>query len=66
MATRPTGGQPNRRGDAVTQGDSAAPARTMLRATGFSDDDFGRPQIAVANSWNEVTPCNMPLRSPSS
>jgi dihydroxy-acid dehydratase len=51
-----------RRSAEVTQGDSAAPARAMLRATGFSEDDFDRAQIAVANSWNEVTPCNMPLR----
>lgn len=35
----------------------------MLRATGFDDADLKRPQIAVANSWNEVTPCNMGLRS---
>jgi len=63
MPTPPVGGPPGRRSDDVTQGDSAAPARAMLRATGFSDEDFSRPQIAVANSWNEVTPCNMPLRS---
>src|SRR3546814_506998 len=38
-----------------------APARAMLRAIGMQDEDFAKPQIAVASSWNEVTPCNMPL-----
>ncbi len=33
----------------------------MLRAVGFSEEDFGKPQIAVASSWNEVTPCNYHL-----
>ena len=38
-----------------------APARAMLRAVGMTDEDFSKPQIAVASSWNEVTPCNLPL-----
>jgi dihydroxy-acid dehydratase len=33
----------------------------MLRAVGFGEDDFGKPQVGVASSWNEVTPCNTPL-----
>ncbi len=33
----------------------------MLRAVGMTDDDWGKPQVGVASSWNEVTPCNMPL-----
>jgi dihydroxy-acid dehydratase len=33
----------------------------MLRAVGMTDDDFAKPQVAVASSWNEVTPCNLPL-----
>jgi dihydroxy-acid dehydratase len=33
----------------------------MLRAVGLSEDDFGKPQVAVASSWNEVTPCNYHL-----
>lgn len=49
--------------DIVTQGVSAAPARAMLRAVGVAESDFGRTQVAVANSWNEVTPCNLGLRS---
>jgi dihydroxy-acid dehydratase len=45
----------------VTEGFRRAPARAMLRAVGMTDEDFGKPQIGVASSWNEVTPCNMPL-----
>jgi dihydroxy-acid dehydratase len=45
----------------VTEGPERAPARAMLRAIGMGDDDFGKAQVAVASSWNEVTPCNMPL-----
>jgi dihydroxy-acid dehydratase len=45
----------------VTDGPERAPARAMLRAVGFSEDDFGRPQVGVASSWNEVTPCNYHL-----
>ncbi|MEI7860932.1 MAG: dihydroxy-acid dehydratase [Acidimicrobiales bacterium] len=46
---------------AVTDGPTRAPARAMLRAVGMGDDDWDKPQIGVASSWNEVTPCNMPL-----
>ncbi|MDP9402490.1 MAG: dihydroxy-acid dehydratase [Actinomycetota bacterium] len=45
----------------VTEGYERAPARAMLRAVGMTDEDFGKPQVGVASSWNEVTPCNMPL-----
>ena len=45
----------------VTDGDERAPARAMLRAIGMTDDDWGKSQIGVCSSWNEVTPCNMPL-----
>src|SRR5271168_744192 len=45
----------------VTDGPTRAPARAMLRAVGMGDDDWGKPQIGVASSWNEVTPCNLPL-----
>ncbi|HEX8002146.1 MAG TPA: dihydroxy-acid dehydratase [Mycobacteriales bacterium] len=50
-----------RRSAEVTQGDERAPARAMLRAVGMTDDDWDRPQVGVASSWNEVTPCNLPL-----
>src|SRR6202167_3654406 len=45
----------------VTDGPTRAPARAMLRAIGMTDDDWDKPQIGVASSWNEVTPCNMTL-----
>ena len=46
----------------VTDGFQKAPARAMLRAIGMTDDDWVKPQIGIANAWNEVTPCNMTLR----
>src|SRR3954470_6558070 len=45
----------------VTDGLEAAPARGMLRAVGMGDEDFTKPQIGVASSWNEITPCNLSL-----
>jgi dihydroxy-acid dehydratase len=45
----------------VTEGSSRAPARAMLRAIGMTDDDWDKAQVGVCSSWNEVTPCNMPL-----
>ena len=45
----------------VTDGFERAPARAMLRAIGMTDDDWGKSQVAVCSSWNEVTPCNLPL-----
>src|SRR5438552_3551414 len=45
----------------VTEGAARAPARSYLRAVGFSEDDFDKPQVAVASSWNDVTPCNYHL-----
>lgn len=46
----------------VTDGMQKAPSRSMLRAIGMGDDDWEKPQIGLANAWNEVTPCNMTLR----
>jgi dihydroxy-acid dehydratase len=45
----------------VTDGYERAGARAMLRAIGMTDDDWGKSQVGVCSSWNEVTPCNMPL-----
>src|SRR5580658_8569098 len=45
----------------VTEGPTRAPARAMLRAVGLTDDDWDKPQIGVASSWNEITPCNLSL-----
>jgi dihydroxy-acid dehydratase len=49
-----------RSGD-VTDGFQRAPARAMLRAIGMTDEDWSKPQVGVASSWNEVTPCNLTL-----
>ena len=45
----------------VTDGLEATAARGMLRAVGMGDEDFAKPQIGVASSWNEITPCNLSL-----
>ncbi len=49
------------RSRAVTDGLEATASRGMLRAVGMGDDDFPKPQIGVASSWNEITPCNLSL-----
>ncbi|MDX1877621.1 dihydroxy-acid dehydratase [Mycobacterium sp. SMC-18] len=46
----------------VTDGLEKTAARGMLRAVGMGDDDWGKPQIGVGSSWNEITPCNMSLQ----
>jgi len=60
MATKPGDMKP--RSKDVTEGFERAPARSMLRAVGMKDEDFKKPQIGIASSWNEITPCNMSLR----
>ncbi len=45
----------------VTDGLEATAARGMLRAVGLGDEDFAKPQIGIASSWNEITPCNLSL-----
>src|SRR5258708_15173961 len=52
---------PRPRSGPLTTGPARAPQRAMLRAIGLSEDDLQLPQIAVASSWNEVTPCNLHL-----
>jgi len=49
------------RSGTVTDGLERAPARGMLRAVGMGDDDWVKPQIGIASSWNEITPCNLSL-----
>ena len=44
---------------AVVDGDQRAPNRAMLRAVGFTDADFGKPQVGIASTWAQVTPCNV-------
>ncbi len=46
----------------ITDGPGRAPARAMLKAVGFTDDDLARPLVGVANTWIEVMPCNFHLR----
>jgi dihydroxy-acid dehydratase len=47
----------------VVDGDEQAPSRAMLRAVGFEEEDFQRPQIGIASTWSMVTPCNMHIAS---
>ncbi|MBA3419107.1 MAG: dihydroxy-acid dehydratase [Geodermatophilaceae bacterium] len=61
MATVPGARTRKPRSHEVTEGYERAPARAMLRAVGMGDEDFGKPQIGVASSWNEITPCNLSL-----
>lgn len=43
----------------VVDGITKAPARSMLRAVGFKDEDFKKPQVGIASTWSNLTPCNM-------
>src|SRR5699024_6812093 len=45
----------------VTDGIEATASRGMLRAVGMGDEDWVKPQIGIASSWNEITPCNLSL-----
>ena len=45
----------------VVDGNDRAPNRSMLRAVGFEDEDFEKPQVAVCSAWSMVTPCNSHL-----
>jgi dihydroxy-acid dehydratase len=51
----------NRRSKLITEGVERAPNRAMLRAVGFTDEDFGKPIIGVANGYSNITPCNLSL-----
>ena len=51
----------NSKSRVVTQGDKRAPNRAMLRAVGFSDEDFQKPIVGVANGQSDITPCNAGL-----
>lgn len=57
-----TDGNGRWRSHALTQGVSRAPARAMLKASGFNDEDLRRPLVGVANTWIEIGPCNYHLR----
>src|SRR5271170_4085053 len=51
------------RSDALKKGTSRAPARAMLKGAGYTDADLEKPLVGVANTWTEVTPCNVHLRA---
>jgi len=60
MAKRPSPApNPRRYSSAVVDGVKQTPSRAMLRAVGFQDADFGKPQVGIASTWANVTPCNM-------
>jgi dihydroxy-acid dehydratase len=50
---------PRRYSRVVVDGNAQAPSRAMLRAVGFADKDFQKPQVGIASTWSMVTPCNM-------
>src|ERR1017187_9866493 len=50
---------PRRDSRVVVDGIKQAPARAMLHAVGFSDGDFNKPQVGIASTWSNLTPCNM-------
>lgn len=52
---------PKPRSRVVTDGIEATTSRGMLRAVGMGDDDWDKPQVGIASSWNEITPCNLSL-----
>ena len=61
MPTRDESPDIKPRSRAVTDGIEATTSRGMLRAVGMGDEDWDKPQIGIASSWNEITPCNLSL-----
>jgi dihydroxy-acid dehydratase len=60
MATKDNGGvDPRQHSRVIVDGLTQAPSRAMLRAVGFKDEDFAKPQVGIASTWSTVTPCNM-------
>jgi len=57
MSTKDTTNRPY--SSQIVDGLEQAPSRAMLRAVGFTEEDFGRSQIGIASTWSMVTPCNM-------
>ena len=53
----------NQRSAIITQGTNRTPNRSMLRAVGFTDDDFSKPIVGVANGFSTITPCNLGLNT---
>jgi len=59
VGTRTVANDPRRYSRVVVEGVTQAPARAMLRAVGFADADFSKPQVGIASTWSTMTPCNM-------
>src|SRR5260221_6485706 len=59
MKRNPRSVDPRRYSSLVVDGIKQAPARAMLHAVGFADGDFSKPQIGIASTWSNLTPCNM-------
>jgi len=59
MASKKNQVDPRANSRLVVDGIKQAPSRAMLRAVGFQDADFAKPQIGIASTWANVTPCNM-------
>src|ERR1700760_4040126 len=59
MPTKPTGVDARRYSRLVVDGVKQTPSRSMLRAVGFGDADFEKPQVGVASTWSNLTPCNV-------
>ncbi len=59
MAKQTRNKQPRKYSSVVVDGVERTPSRAMLRAVGFEDADFNKPQIGIASTWSMVTPCNM-------
>ena len=51
----------NRRSRMITEGFQRTPNRAMLRAVGFTDEDFSKPIVGIANGYSNLTPCNIKL-----
>jgi len=58
-AKKPVAADPRRYSRLVVDGIQQAPGRAMLRAVGFADGDFAKPQVGIASTWSNLTPCNM-------
>jgi len=59
MSSKESNNDERRYSSVMVDGVAQAPSRAMLRAVGFTDEDFGKSQIGIASTWSMVTPCNM-------
>jgi dihydroxy-acid dehydratase len=58
-----TDNKPRKYSQKIVDGTAQAPSRAMLRAVGFGDEDFKKPQVGIASTWSMVTPCNMHINT---